>query len=136
MNKINIQNKLYFVMITTINILFITLLMFSLDVIGSPMSLLIKSISFGIIIILSLCSGVFLFKNKNKIILKKDLKTLCLFIIFSVVIVMLRLWAVSYFEIYIYEELIDQMFNYQLSFLIIPNILLNIYSILMSVDKK
>lgn len=136
MNKINIQNKLYFVMITTINILFITLLMFSLDVIGSPMSLLIKSISFGIVIILSLCSGVFLFKNKNKIILKKDLKTLCLFIIFSVVIVMLRLWAVSYFEIYIYEELIDQMFNYQLSFLIIPNILLNIYSILMSVDKK
>ena len=136
MNKINIQNKLYFVMITTINILFITLLMFSLDVIGSPMSLLIKSISFGIVIILSLCSGVFLFKNKNKIILKKDLKPLCLFIIFSVVIVMLRLWAISYFEIYIYEELIDQMFNYQLSFLIIPNILLNIYSILMSVDKK
>ena len=136
MNKINIQNKLYFVMITTINILFITLLMFSLDVIGSPMSLLIKSISFGIVIILSLCSGVFLFKNKNKIILKKDLKTLCLFIIFSVVIVMLRLWAVSYFELYIYEELIDQMFNYQLSFLIIPNILLNIYSILMCIDKK
>ena len=136
MNKINIQNKLYFVMITTINILFITLLMFSLDVIGSPMSLLIKSISFGIIIILSLCSGVFLFKNKNKIILKKDLKPLCLFIIFSVVIVMLRLWAVSYFELYIYEELIDQMFNYQLSFLIIPNVLLNIYSILMCIDKK
>lgn len=136
MNKINIQNKLYFVMITTINILFITLLMFSLGMIGSPISLLIKSISFGIIIILSLCSGVFLFKNKNKIILKKDLKPLCLFIIFSVVIVMLRLWAVSYFELYIYEELIDQMFNYQLSFLIIPNVLLNIYSILMCIDKK
>ena len=136
MNKINIQNKLYFVMITTINILFITLLMFSLGMIGSPISLLIKSISFGIIIILSLCSGVFLFKNKNKIILKKDLKPLCLFIIFSVVIVMLRLWAVSYFELYIYEELIDQMFNYQLSFLIIPNVLLNIYSFLMCIDNK
>ena len=136
MNKINIQNKLYFVMITTINILFITLLMFSLGMISSPMSLLIKAFSFGIVIILSLCAGVFLFKNKNKIMLKKDLKPLCLFIIFSVVIGMLRVWAVSYFELYIYEELIDQIFNYQLSFLIIPNILLNVYSILISVDKK
>lgn len=135
MNKNNIKNKMYFVVIALINIYTITSLFLEVSSLYSAYSILSRAISLGLIILVSLISGILLFKNKNKMILK-NLKPLGLFIIFWFVLCVVATISLIKLDFPLPEQLAGFMSNYYLSFLIIPNILLNIYSILMSVDKK
>lgn len=136
MNKINLKNVCYFLTITSINILTVYSLFTSAQYLYYEFSTLFRVIIMAILFCLSLCSAVFMVKSKNDI-KHKDLLSLILFSVFSIILFFVHIITTDlYLDWFISEEIRGFILNYHLSFLIIPNILLNVYSILMSVDKK
>lgn len=138
MNKINLKNKLYFLIITIINSLFIIGLVYNFVNWTNAVSnnlIISRVIIIGIFVCIALCTSVLLFINKNEVKFK-DFKVLFLFLLFVLIILIVSISSVKNIT-FVFDEILKCfIFNYYLMILFLPGVLLNAYSILMSVEKK
>lgn len=118
MNKINLKNKLYFLIITIINSLFIIGLVYNFVNWTNAVSnnlIISRVIIIGIFVCITLCTSVLLFVLIILIVSVSSVKNIT----------------------FVFDEILKCfIFNYYLMILFLPGVLLNAYSILMSVEKK